>query len=102
MGIVRESKTFLRKMEEIAIELVVFVFIMQHGNTVATGRQMEGERSMIAGNGETVVRVGLTVIFRPAIGRREYRAACYAFLIAETRHMDQQCARSASALKLVM
>ena len=53
MRIVGESKAFLGNSEKIAIEFVIRIFIVKHGDTVAArGQMIEGESGVVAGDRE--------------------------------------------------
>jgi len=67
MGIVGKAKPLLRPAEQIPIELHIFVFIVEHYNTVVIWRNvMEDDRRLPdVGNGRCFVAEGFRYIFRP-------------------------------------
>ena len=95
VGIVREAETLLWDSEEIAIELVIFVFIVDCNNSVIARRQILHDGCSFVGagrNGSRPVVNRLAHVFGPAAGRTEDGCANDTDGIAKPINVDAECA----------
>ena len=95
MRVVGKAEALLGNQEEVAIQLLILVFVMQDDDPIfSRGNVIEARRGVIAFNREVLVAEGLADILRPADGRREEFCAKQAFRIAKTSDMNDEGAGS--------
>ncbi len=99
MRVVGKTEALFGDAEEVAVELVVAVFVVDDGDGVSSrSNVIEGERGVVAVNEKAGVLVGLVVVLWPAIGRVEQSAADVALRVAQSCYVDDDGA--ATSLRL--
>lgn len=95
--IAREAEAFFGDAKKIAVELHVGVLVVDDGDGVAAGGNLEGELRLAVGDGETAVDDGSGDVVGPAGGSREDEAARSSSVVAESGDMQTERAERLSA-----